>query len=275
MSDAQFTENGIFYRHWPVAENIAGGTKAVVLLVHGLGEHCGRYLALASTLNQAGYAVGALDLPGHGRSEGARGHIGQFAEYQEAVLSLYAKIEQWHPDRPVFILGHSMGGLLTTGLLLEHQALFKGALLSGAALQSPLQPPAWQMFIMRVISTIAPKFGALALDAEGISRDSAVVENYVNDPLVHHGKVSARLLVELFKCMDESVAGAARIKLPIRIMHGREDVMAAAAGSELLHQRISSPDKELKIYDGLFHEIFNEPEGPAIFTEMVEWLNRH
>ena len=273
MTDTQFTENGIYYRHWPVDPGT--DPKAVVLLVHGLGEHCERYTALADALNNANYAVCSLDLPGHGQSEGVRGHIDKFSDFQEAVLSLRTKIKQWYPALSVFLLGHSMGGLISTHLLLEKQALFKGALLSGAAIQSPQVPPAWQLGIMKGIAMVAPKFGALTLDASSISRDPAVVEKYMRDPLVNKGKLSARLLVEMFNTMNECKQRAEEIELPIRIMHGSCDVMAAPEGSELLHGRISSEDKEIEIYEGLFHEIFNEPEGEDIYRQVVDWLDRH
>lgn len=274
MNETQFIEDGIYYRHWPLVNQHQGSEKAAILLVHGLGEHCGRYSALAAALNNANYAVCSIDLPGHGQSEGDPGHIDRFADFEKAVLSLHGKIQQWYPNRPIFILGHSMGGLISTHFVLEHQDLFKGALLSGAALQSPQVPPAWQMAIMKVISMIVPRFGALTLDASCISRDPAVVDKYMNDPLVNKGKLSARLLVEMFKTMAECIERASEIKLPIRVMHGGGDVMTAPAGSELLHSRVSSSDKELAIYDGLYHEIFNEPEAEEIFAEVVSWLNQ-
>ncbi|NND00263.1 MAG: alpha/beta hydrolase [Gammaproteobacteria bacterium] len=274
MTATQITEQGIYYRHWPVTEPRHGEPKAVIMLVHGLGEHCERYSALAEALNDAGYALCSLDLPGHGHSSGLRGHISDFAEYETAVLGLYEKIKKCCPEQSVFILGHSMGGLITTHLLLNHQHLFKGALLSGAAIQSPQEPPAWQMTLMKFIAWLNPRFGALTLDASAISRDPVVVEKYMNDPLVNKGKLSARLLVSMFNTMSECAARAPQIKLPIRIMHGGGDVMTAPAGSRLLHDRVSSQDKELKIYDGLFHEIFNEPESDQVYREVIDWLDR-
>lgn len=273
MSDNQFTENGLYYRQWPLAEGVE--TKAVVQLMHGLGEHCERYSALAAALNAAGYAVCSMDLPGHGQSIGDRGHIGSFDEYQQAALGLHAKIRNWFPEQRVFLIGHSMGGLISTRLLLQHQQLYSGALLSGAAIQSPQTPPGWQIVLMKLISAVAPRAGMMNLDASGISRDPKVVETYMNDPLVNKGKLSARLLVGMVAAMAECRDQASKIKLPIRIMHGSEDVLAAASGSELLFKEISSSDKELKIYQGLFHEIFNEPEGPEIFSEVIAWLDNH
>jgi len=128
----QETDNGLYYRHWS-----AGDVKAVVLLVHGLGEHCQRYEHLASHLNQAGYALSSMDLPSHGESEGIRGHVDSFEVFEAAILELYQRTQTAHPELPIFLLGHSMGGLIATRLLLTHQNKFQGAMLSGAAIQSP------------------------------------------------------------------------------------------------------------------------------------------
>ena len=268
----QFTENGLYYRHWPLEDSQE--PKAVILLLHGLGDHCERYTAIARALNNAGYALCSMDLPGHGQSEGVRGHIDHFSDYSNAALSLHAKVLDWYPDQAIYLLGHSMGGLIATQLLIYHPTLFKGALLSGAAIQSPQQPPNWQLSIMKGLSAIAPKMGALTLDASCISHDQTVVEQYMNDPLVNKGKLSARLLVEMFNAMGECKERAAEISLPILIMHGGDDVMTSPAGSKFLYETVSSPDKVLKIYAGLYHEIFNEPEQEDIYAEVIGWLNQ-
>lgn len=271
MQQTTFKEHGIHYRNWP----ISGDARAVVLIVHGLGEHCERYDTFASALNTAGYAVAGLDLPGHGQSDGRRGHIDRFSEYGDAVLSLYKKTSTAYPGLPVFLLGHSMGGLISTQLLLSHQDKFAGALLSGPAIQSPQQPPAFQVAVIKLIAALFPKLGVLTLDASGISRDPVVVEDYMHDPLVNKGKLSARLLVEMFKAMEECKANADRVTLPIRIMHGGRDDMTSPEGSELLYSRVGSKDKELRIYSGLMHEILNEPEGPEITQEIIAWIDGH
>lgn len=269
MSNSNNIENGLYYRHWPATD-----CRGVVVLVHGLGEHCERYGAIAAALNGAGYALCSMDLPGHGRSEGRRGHIDKFSDYRDTALTLHEKAGAWYPGVPVFLLGHSMGGLIATHILLDHQSLFRGALLSGAAIQSPQEPPGWQVAIIKGVAAIAPKAGMLVLDASGISRDQSVVETYMNDPLVNKGKLSARFLVEMFNTMDECRTRASEITLPIRIMHGSEDVMTAPEGSQLLFDSIASSDKEIKIYQGLYHEIFNEPEAADIYAEVIAWLDQ-
>lgn len=264
-------DDKFYYLHWPSNTE----TKAVVLLVHGLGEHCERYAALADYLNAAGFALCSMDLPGHGQSIGRRGHIDKFHDYEVAVQSLHDKIKMLYPGKDIFLLGHSMGGLIATHFLLQNQQLFKGAMLSGAAIQSPQQPPEFQLKIVRGLSKILPRLGVMKLDASQVSRDPQVVANYMSDPLVNRGKLSARLAAELFNTMAECTNGADKITLPMLIMHGSADVMTSPGGSQLLHDKISSADKSLKIYNGLFHEIFNEPEKLDIYADMVSWLNAH
>ena len=176
---------------------------------------------------------------------------------------------------PQILLGHSMGGLIGTLFLLQHQREFVGCVLSGPAVKTEIEPPYLQLLLIRCLSVVAPKVGVLQLDASGVSRDPAVVADYVADPLVNHTKMSARMVAELFAAMHHIQDEANRISLPMLLLHGGEDVMAAPGGSHFLHEKISSEDKTLKIYPGLYHEIFNEPEREAVFADMLEWCDGH
>jgi alpha-beta hydrolase superfamily lysophospholipase len=262
----------LFYQQrWSPEQDI----KGCVLLVHGLGEYSGRYKPLADYLVAGGYALCALDLPGHGYSEGRRGYIDAFSVYLETVEDYMAELRQRYPDTPLFLLGHSMGGLISACLLLSRQSDFNGAILSGPAIAPPEKPPAIQQFIVRMLSRLAPTVGVMQLDANGVSRDPVVVEKYKNDPLIYTGKISARSVVELFDSMEEIQNRASEITLPLLVLHGEADSMTPAAGSQLLHQRVASADKTLTIYPGLYHEIFNEPEHPQIYAELRDWLDAH
>lgn len=263
------TVNGLYYRQWQ-----AESSKAVVMLVHGLGEHCQRYEHLAAHLNAAGYSLSSMDLPCHGKSQGPRGHVDSFDIYQDAALELYKLTQENFPGQVVFLLGHSMGGLIATHLLLGHQEKFQGALLSGAAIQSPQEPPAWQVAVIKGVAKLFPKAKMLALDASAVSRDPKVVENYMGDPLISHEKLSAQFLVSMTNTMEQCKDEADKISLPLKVMHGSADVMTAPEGSQLLYHAVSSTDKEITLYEGLFHEIFNEPEGESIFAEMVTWMEQ-
>lgn len=259
-----------YQRSWDVTK-----PKAVILLAHGLAEHSERYEALGNYLTSHNYSLMAIDLPGHGRSSGTPGHIEQFSKFHDALRHLYKSAQNNYPNSEFFLLGHSMGGLISTQFLLDHQQLFKGALLSGAALESPQEPPDWQISLIKFISKFAPKLGLIKLDAKGISQDQEVVDRYMSDPLIYKGKLSARFLVEMFYAMKDCKARVNKIKLPILIMHGSNDKITTPEGSRFLHKHISSKDKTLKIYDGLLHEIFNEPKFELIYSDVVAWLDSH
>jgi len=263
-------ENGIYYREWQVTN-----PKGVVLLVHGVAEHCQRYEAIARVLNEAGYILSALDLPNHGQSEGKRGHIDSNTFFQEAVLTLYERVKSAHSDSPIFILGHSMGGLITSRFLLDHQEKFKGAILSGPAIEVFQEPPAWQVGLIKGIAKLFPALGLGPVDGSMVSRDPEVVKAYNVDPLVYTTKLSAKLLVGFNTTMAEVKSRAGSINLPLLIMHGTADKLTQPSGSQWLYDSIASDDKTLKLYEGLYHEIFNEPEAPSIYKEVVEWLDSH
>ena len=266
----EHTQQGLYYRTWP-----AESPKAAVMVIHGLAEHCQRYEHLAERLNQNGYSLYSMDLPGHGRSNGVRGHIDSFDDFQAAASGLLNSMQTECPDIPKFIIGHSMGGLIVSRFLLDHQDQFAGALLSGAAIQSPQEPPAWQVSLIKGIAKLFPKARMLALDASGISRDKAVVDKYMQDPMVGKDKLTARFLVEMTNTMETVKAAANNISLPLLIMHGTADNITAPSGSELMHNNCTSVDKTLTLYDGLYHEIFNEPEQEKVFDDVIQWLNKH
>jgi alpha-beta hydrolase superfamily lysophospholipase len=248
--------------------------RALVLVVHGAGEHSGRYTDLAQRFTARGYAVAALDHPNHGQSEGHYGHVDRFDEFMETLGIFHRRVCADFPGLPVFLLGHSMGGLIGSLYLLQRQAEFRGCVLSGPAVKTDIEPGVFQMLLIRLLSAVAPTVGVLQLDANGVSRDRAVVDAYVNDPLVNHGKMSARKVAELFRAMKHIQRHASEITLPMLLLHGEADSMASAAGSRFLHEHISSTDKTLKIYPGLFHEIFNEPEREQVIADALKWCDR-
>ena len=269
-SDRSFqsgTGEKIFYRCWAPQE-----PRAVWLLAHGLAEHSGRYGEFANFFADAGIATYALDHPGHGRSDGKRAHIGRFEKYTDALAQLLALARPEHPDSPLVLLGHSMGGLIAADFLLKHQDEFAAAVLTGPAIQAPQRPSRVALATNRMIAALLPRLGVMQLDASAISREPQVVINYKNDPLVFRGKVTARLVTELFAAMDRVVANAASIRLPLLIMHGSEDKLTAVDGSKLLHDKVSSEDKKIVIYDGLYHEILNEPERRSVMCDILLWL---
>jgi acylglycerol lipase len=249
-----------------------GNAKAVLFIVHGLGEHCGRYGNVVDRFVPLGYAAYALDHIGHGRSGGAREYVERFEDYTGMLTLFYGMVKNWQPGKPVVLLGHSMGGLIAVHYLLDHQDEFRGAVLSAPAVKvvdgiSPLA-----IAVGSVIANIFPRAGLLAVDPHGISRDPEVVNAYINDPLVFHGKTSARLAAELLKAILRVTAETEKITLPFITLQGSEDRIVHPGGAQMLYDRAASKDKTIKIYKGLYHEVFNEPEHPQVLKDVENWL---
>ena len=259
----------VFFQQWMPAH----APRGILLVVHGAAEHSGRYARFAAHFVTRGYGVAALDHIGHGRSQGTPGYIRNFADYVETLDGFRELIQQEHGSVPLMLLGHSMGGLISCCYLLQNQDDFVGCVLSGPAIKTDLQPPWWQRTLIRFFSMVWPKLGVLQLDATGVSRDPLEVQQYLDDPLVYGGKLSARKVSQLFAAMQWVQEQVADIRLPLLLLHGGADTLTAPAGSQFLYDHVSSEDKTLKIYPELYHEIFNEPERAQVFADIEAWLD--
>jgi alpha-beta hydrolase superfamily lysophospholipase len=261
----------IYFQSWlPESE-----PRAVLLIVHGLAEHSGRYGNVVNHFVPLGYAVYGIDHFGHGKSDGQRVYVKRFDDYTNTLKVYFDMIRGWQPDKPIFLVGHSMGGLIGAVYLLDHQAELAGAVLSGPAVKIPKHVTPAILLMGKILSSLIPKFGLLALSADGVSRDPAVVQAYVSDPLVHRGKATARLAAEMLKAMQTISGQAAKITLPILIVQGSADRLVDPAGARMLYDAVSSVDKEIRIYDGLYHEVFNEPEHDKVLRDVEIWLEAH
>ncbi|HPS42237.1 MAG TPA: alpha/beta fold hydrolase, partial [Anaerolineaceae bacterium] len=190
----------IYYQGWLPD----GEVKAVLFIVHGLGEYCGRYTNVVNRFVPLGYSVYGLDHIGHGKSGGDREMVKTFEDFTEPLKTYYKMVTAWQPGKPVFIYGHSLGGLITSFHLLDEQASFKGAIISAAGVKVPENISGMTVFMGKVLSVLAPKAGILGLDINYLSHDKAVVDTYNADPLVFHGKTPARLAA------DEGIAVTGR-----------------------------------------------------------------
>lgn len=260
-------QRSIYYQCWE--PEVA--PRAILLVAHGAGEHGARYQRLAQFFTGHNFAVAALDHNGHGNSAGVPGHVNSFDDYLFDLEVFQREIASLFPSVPMFLVGHSMGGLIGSLFLLQHQERFVGGILSGAAIMTELEPGRVQMLLLRLLAVLTPRLGMLQLDPKGVSRDPEEVRKYVEDPLVYHGKMSARMMRELLAGMNAIQLGAGGITLPMLIMHGEADTMTAPQGSRFLHENISSSDRTLKIYPGLSHEIYNEPERLEVMEEVLAW----
>jgi alpha-beta hydrolase superfamily lysophospholipase len=262
----------LFYQSWAPSAS----PQAVLLVVHGLAEHSGRYLNLVNEFVPAGFLVCAMDHRGHGYSEGRKCYVKRFNEYVQDLDTYVNILRGGYPDSKIFMVGHSLGGTIATAYAEVHQAKLAGLILSAPALKAGSSITKRDKLLARIASRLAPRAGVSSLDTSSISKDPAVVEAYVGDPLVYTGKISARLGAEILDAIEKTIPPRLpTLKLPILIMQGTEDRLSNPEGSSMIFERVSSSDKTLKRYDGLFHEIFNEPERATVFADMRKWLAAH
>ena len=251
--------------------------KALIALIHGLGEHTGRYIHVGKTMTDAGYAFVGFDLRGHGRSGGARGHFPALNTIMQDIRQFFKFLVQRYPDIPHFLYGHSMGGLLSLTYALHYPAGLNGVIVTGAWLRSPLQEQKGKIAMVNVLGSLLPAITLPSgLDATAISRDADVVKKYTNDPLVHD-KTSLGLGKSAINAIDFCLAHAKEFKPPLLMLHGAADKLTYPSGSEDFTRLASENNKDvtLKLWDGLYHEVHNEPEKAEVFKVMIDWLEKH
>lgn len=265
----------IFWQAWLPP----GPCRGVVVIAHGAGEHSGRYLHVAGRLVREGYAVYALDHRGHGRSAGPRALVDRMDNLVADLdtLVLQAADEQGAQARsgvPVFLLGHSMGGLVALCYALRHQDRLDALALSGPLAAIEAAPAAVQI-AAKVLSAVAPRLPVYGVDPTLVSRDPAVVAAYESDPLVRHGKLPVRTVAELAAAVESLPGAVPRITVPTLILYGEADKICPPEGSVMLSERIGATDRTIKSYPGLYHEILNEPEQDQVMDDLCAWLGAH
>ncbi len=258
----------LFCRAWRPAE----APVASIALVHGLGEHSGRYEHVGRYFAGKGYFVAAVDLRGHGRSEGQPGHVNRFQDYLNDVKTLIDYTREQSPAVPLFLLGHSMGGLIALVYALNYPDGLTSVIASAPGLRGRVHIPAWKAALGKAMSSLYPALSMPSgLDAAGVSRDPAVVQAYIADPLVHD-KVTARWFTEFMEAGRRAMAEAHSLAAPALIVQGSEDQLVDPAASKEFFERISLDKKQYIEYEGLYHEVFNEPEKAAVLADVQAWL---
>jgi acylglycerol lipase len=252
----------------------APNARGEVLITHGFGEHSGRYGALTDHLLNHSYSVTAYDHRGHGLSDGLPGHVESFAEYDGDLAKLVSSVGLRSQTKLLFLIGHSMGGLLALRYVARTSGTLTGAIISAPLIEVAVPVAAHKLMIARVGARMAPR---MRLDNEinpsHLSRDPEVGRAYAADPLVNR-KVSAKWFAEATRAMHEVVEWAPRITTPLLVLHGTEDRLASVDATRRIFERIASPDKELVIYPGFYHELFNEPEKRDVFERVTDWLHK-
>lgn len=257
----------LYWQGWIPEDEV----QAVVVVSHGLHEHGGRYEWVAQRLAEQGYAAYAIDHVGHGRSAGVRGQIGRMSDVVDGVDAMITEASTRHSGVPRFLLGHSMGALVALQYVIGNPQELRGLIVSAGPVIIDAGSPV-ERAAAKVLTRVAPNLGVVVLDSAAVSRDPDVVAYHETNPLMVHGKVRARTAAEMLTTADQVQAHLGRIRLPLLVMTGTADTLADPAGSQLIIDRVSSTDKSLKTYEGLYHEILNEPEKQVVLADIVEWI---
>jgi acylglycerol lipase len=250
-----FKNYNIYYQCWLPEKK----PNAVLLISHGFAEHSGRYGNVVDHFVPRGYAIYALDHRGHGRSDGARVEVDDFFDYIKDLKTFFDIVRKDNPRDKIFLIGHSMGSFISLIYTAQYQKELAGLVTSGGGMTRPgePQPP--------------PRPAGQPLDTAFLSHDPEVIKAYVNDPLVYRGPIPQRSAMSAAR--DRLPELVPQIKLPVLIMAGNGG--PDGARSRVLYEYIGSKDKTLKLYEGLLHEIFNEPEHPMVMADMEKWLEAH
>ena len=249
--------------------------RAVILGMHGLAEHSGRYEHVAEFLTDAGFVFETFDLRGHGHSDGARAFVKSFDVYLHDFDIVLSEVARRHPNLPVFLFGHSLGGTIVVLYTIIHQPEIAGLVLSAPELKISESISPVLIKLAPLIGKLFPKLPTVVLDKNAISSDPAVVRQYDEDPLNCRRGIPARTGAELNRGIKDIESQMEKLTLPFIIMHGTSDNLADIRGSQKLFEQTRSADKTFKSYDGFYHEILNEPEKLRVLTDLREWLISH
>jgi acylglycerol lipase len=268
ISEEHFKGQGglnIFFRSWRPES-----ARGVLVIVHGFNAHSGSYLWVAEQLMKAGLAVYALDLRGRGRSDGERFYVDSFADYVGDVERLVSLAKSAEPGLPLFVLGHSAGGVISCMYTLEHQAELAGLICESFAFQVPA--PDFALAALRGLSHLAPHAHVLRLKNEDFSRDPKVVAAMNNDPLIAHETQPTKTVAEMARADERLKEGFPRMTLPVFILHGTHDKATKLSGSQFFYDHVGSADKTLKLYEGYYHDPLNDIGKETVLTDVKDWI---
>jgi acylglycerol lipase len=259
----------IFTRTW----RPEGAARGVIVLVHGFNSHSGYYLWAAEQLLASGLAVYALDLRGRGKSDGERYYVEKFAEYQSDVDLLVNRARANHPGLPMFILGHSAGGVIACNYVLDHQADFAGLICESFAYRVPA--PDFALSVLKGLSHLAPHAHVLKLPKEEFSRDPKVVKALIDDPLLANEVQPTKTVAEMVRADERLKRDFKLFTLPLLIIHGTKDTVTRPEGSQEFFSNASSKDKTLKLYEGYFHDPLSDIGKEAVMIDIRSWIGAH
>lgn len=257
--------------HWKSDES-AKPPKAVICLVHGLGDHCGLYLHVAKFLTDSGYSVLAMDLRGHGKSCGKRGHIPSFTQVLDDLKLLLEKSKTIYPNIPRFLYGHSFGGNLVLNYILRYKPEITGAISTSPWLRLAFEPPALKMFLAKITNKLIPTLSqSNSLNPFDLSHDKNTANTYTSDSLVHN-QITAGFFSNTSASGIWILEHADELNVPLLLMHGSGDRITSHAASQQFAQK-TNKKCTFKLWDGLYHELHNEFQKQEILTYIVQWLD--
>lgn len=260
----------LYWQGWTSGEPV----KGVVAIAHGLHEHSARYEYVAERLVAAGYPVYAIDHAGHGRSDGKRGDLSPLSDVVDGIDKLITLVAERHPGVPRFLLGHSAGGLFALLYATGSPQGLGGLILSAPAVDISIVTPV-QRKVLKALARVAPQLPMIRLDSNLVSRDPDVVHYHATNPLMVRGKAKARTAYEGVTGADSIPTRLARLTLPVLVMTGTDDKLVAPAGAKLVADKAASDDVTYREYEGLYHEILNEPEKDKVTADVISWLSAH
>jgi acylglycerol lipase len=269
MREDVFTSAGgvrIHMRSWKPE----GAPRAVVVICHGVNSHGGQHAWTAEQLVARGFAAFAVDLRGRGKSEGERFYVEDVAEYVADIRGLIDIAKERHPRLPVFLLGHSAGGVVSCTYALDHQDEIDGLICESFAFQVPA--PGFVLSAIKGLSHIAPKLGVLRLKMKDFTRDPAALAALEADPLTEGETQPAMTVAALVRADERLHDSFGQITLPVLILHGTEDHATVCRGSEYFHEHAGSPDKTLKLYEGHYHDLLNDIGKEEVLADIVGWI---
>ena len=258
----------IFYRSW----RPYGKPRAVVAICHGLNAHSGEYLWVGDQLQEAGFAVYALDLRGRGKSDGERFYVDDIAEYVSDVAMLIDLAKKCEPGVPVFLFGHSAGGVVSCVYTLDNQDKIAGLICEDFAFQVPA--PDFVLAVLKGISHLAPHAHVFKLHNEDFSRDPKVVKSKNEDPLIAHEVQPTKTVAALARADERLKREFPLIKLPVFILHGTEDKVTKPSGTQVFYDQTGSKDKTLKLYEGHYHDLLNDIGKEQVMADMLAWIDK-
>lgn len=257
----------IYAALWPAAQ-----PKAVVALLHGLGEHCRRYEHLGAFFQSKGIAMLACDHEGFGRSGGKRGFVKSYSDYYQQAGRLLVECEKQYPDVPVFFYGHSMGGNVLLNYILQRHPVIKGAIVSAPLIGLAFAPSPLAVAAGKLMKNIWPAFTQQnQLDIQQLSRDAAVVKAYAEDPFVH-SDLSAAVGIGMLEAADYLKAYQGPVRCPVLLMHGTADAITSEPATRAFAQRLEGERVTYHPWPGLYHELHNEPEKEQVFAFVLAWI---